>query len=634
MTNLDAGDLRQNPDQVETSDNLALPSLPSLPASNDGLSDGNEHQNSNVTDVTEADSKPETITDWPDEDGRPCWKVYKHFVLDRSGNTKKPGVWYHGIKPATETQPAMLVDDWICSYLIVEAVTSSPEGMDFGRLLTLEDTNGKVKSWAMPMEMLRGNFDDGRGQLLSLGLTFDPYNRAKIGAYLMQQHPKRRVTAVRRTGWQNGDVFVMPDCQIGEGDYVFQSEAAGQGDYSSGGTMDGWQHEIGRRCEGNPLLMLAVCAALAGPLLHPLHKGNGGFHLVGKSSSGKSTAIDVACSVFGKAEDFVKTWRATNNGVEGAACLRNDTILVLDEIGEADPREIGGIIYAMGNGTGKQRADRTGGARSVNKWRLMLLSSGEKTIDAIMAEAGKRPTAGQLIRLLDIPADRHYGAFDDLHDAANGRELSDFLKTNCNIHYGHLGKAFLRELVADKTTDIGSALEAIKGMFNADPGQEGRGADRFAIVALAGEMAISYGLLPWAAGSAAGMAMELFNEWKNHRGSGAAEDRQVLQIISEYISRWGDSRFTGLHDHKDRDAGADRLGGGVRSGYWIEAGDDRKYRFTPEGLKEATKGFDINQVKRVLVSAGWLADGVSVTTSTPSGKQRLYQPMMIQGEYA
>ena len=86
---------------------------------------------------------------------------------------------------------------------------------------------------------------------------------------------------------------------------------------------------------------------------------SGGFHLVGNSSTGKTTLIEAACSVWG-GPAFKRSWRATANGIEGAAALFNDCLLALDEISECDPREVGAIVYALGNGVGKQRASRTG----------------------------------------------------------------------------------------------------------------------------------------------------------------------------------------------------------------------------------------------------------------------------------
>ena len=89
--------------------------------------------------------------------------------------------------------------------------------------------------------------------------------------------------------------------------------------------------------------MLAACCAFAAPLLGPLGEQGRSFHLHGKSSSGKTTALRVAASVWGGeagtgALGYVRQWRATGNGVEGLAQAHSDTLLAMDEIGTADPR--------------------------------------------------------------------------------------------------------------------------------------------------------------------------------------------------------------------------------------------------------------------------------------------------------
>jgi uncharacterized protein (DUF927 family) len=60
---------------------------------------------------------------------------------------------------------------------------------------------------------------------------------------------------------------------------------------------------------------------------------------------------------------FIRTWRATSNGLEGVAALHCDSLLCLDEMGQVDSREGGHIAYMLANGVGKTRATRTGEAR-------------------------------------------------------------------------------------------------------------------------------------------------------------------------------------------------------------------------------------------------------------------------------
>ena len=169
-------------------------------------------------------------------------------------------------------------------------------------------------------------------------------------------------------------------------------------------------------------------------------------------------------SVWG-GEDFKRTWRATSNGLEGVAALLSDTCLCLDEISEADPREVGAIVYSVGNGTGKTRANRIGSARQCTPLALKLLSTGERSITAMMKEGGKQAKAGQLVRLLNIPATRQFGVFDDLHNFIDGREMADHFKTECAKHYGHAGVKFVEYLIKQDQPAFGSTLAQIESQF-------------------------------------------------------------------------------------------------------------------------------------------------------------------------
>jgi hypothetical protein len=224
-------------------------------------------------------------------------------------------------------------------------------------------------------------------------------------------HPKKALHCTLQVGWCGG-VFVLPDTVIGPdaGSVIFQSGERGQEEYRQGGTLDGWRAQIAARAVGNPLFVVGLSAAFAGPMLARCHAENGGLHFVGHSSSGKTTILKAACSVWGGPE-YRRSWRATANGMEGAAALFNDCLLGLDEINECEPRDVGRIVYSLGNGCGKQRAGRSGTARAVTHWRTFVVSTGERTLETLMADGGLRSKAGQAVRLLDIPTDRRWGCF-------------------------------------------------------------------------------------------------------------------------------------------------------------------------------------------------------------------------------
>jgi len=295
-------------------------------------------------------------------------------------------------------------------------------------------------------------------------------------------------------------------------------------------------------------------------------------------------------------------------------------LLALDEISECDPREVGAIVYQLGNGRGKQRASRSGAAKPIAQWDVFLLSSGEHTIATAMAEGGHREKAGQAVRLLDVRVARKYGAWDELHGFASGTALSDAIKRAAATDYGHAGRSFIEKLTGDDR-DFCWALERLKNLPEFCPeggeGQEKRAATRFALVAMAGELATEYGITGWPEGLARAAAGEFFRIWRASRGRGNSERRDILEKLADFIDRHGDSRFLCAAGHSGlpvRD----------RAGWWRDTDDGRVYLFTSGGLREALTGFDFNKCKSVLREAGALPE--------PGATGELSQPTRVKGE--
>lgn len=590
-------------------------------ANNDGLSAETPADGDGVTEVT-----PEPII--PDESHRPRFKVFDDWQTLPDGGELKPGVWFFTKKHGKGDAPPALVQQWICSPLHVEAVTFDGQENNFGRMLRFKTTVGKWREWAMPMELLRGAGDELRGELLAMGVEIDPHGaRALLGQYLQAKPPKRRIRCALQVGWC-GDSFVLPDTVIGAAasGVIFQSGERGHDEFTCAGTLAGWQSEISALAIGNPLLILALAASFVGAMLARCNGESGGIHFVGDSSTGKTTAIEAACSTWGGA-NYKRSWRATSNGMEGAAALFNDGLLALDEIGECDPKEIGAIIYALGNGRGKQRASRTGNARGVTRWRCFVLSSGERTIATAMMEGGHKAKAGQAVRLLDIPAARKFGAWDNLHGLPSGTAFSDAIKRAAVTHHGHAGRAFLEKLTRDKR-DFCEYLERFKALpelsTNDTEGQAKRAAGRFALLALAGEVATEYGITGWPEGAATDAATIGFKAWQSARGRGNDERRQILEQCAGFVARHGDSRFSNADANT-----ADDVMRINRAGWWRDIDGGRAYLFNTEAMHEAVKGFDFKRALDVLQEAGALpmpgADGKRARLMRIDGRaMRLY----------
>ena len=562
----------------------------------------------------------------PSPQDRPCFRVFDETIT-HGGIKYRPGVWSFGVRTSKRDGGELPTSVWISSPLHVDATTTDIHGGNFGRLLRFRTTLGKWRTWAMPMELLRADGSDMRGELLAMGVELDPSQRNTLALYLQHKPPTRRVLCALTVGWANPGAFVLPDQVIGPDsrDVVFQTSERTSDDYALAGTLEGWQAEVAALAIGNPLLMLALSAAFAGPLLQRCGAESGGVHFVGDSSTGKTTAVEVACSVWG-GPGFARSWRATSNGLEGVASLMNDSLLALDEISQCDPREVGAIVYQLANGVGKQRASRTGSARSVLRWRCFVLSSGERTIGTSMLEGGHRIKAGQSVRLLDVPAQREYGAWDNLHGHVSGAALSDHLRAAARKHYGHAGRAFLERLTSDTATSHANALEAIKAKsfeLSGDDGQVKRSAARFALLGLAGELATAYKVTPWPAGAAIAAAVDCFQAWEQLRGIAPCglERQQVVERLLAFLDRHGDARFSsdGVDDAQVRD----------RAGWWRGEGSERIYLFNADALREALRGFDLARALDVLQELGAIeppgADGVRSRPVRIAGRlSRLY----------
>lgn len=560
-------------------------------------------------DLPDPDEEPSLI---PEANERPKFLVFDDWY-EADGRKYRPGVWYFGLKTVGKGQNAAVVpvESHVCNPLHIDATTTDAHDGSYGRLLRLKNDRGNWKTWAMPMHMLAGDGNDLRAVLYGMGLRVDPAARSLFTSYLHMPPPKAHLQCVLHTGWSDAScrAFVLPDGAIGpKADrVVYQSEERDNGEYRTGGTLQGWQTGVAAMAAGNPMLVLGLCTAFAGPLLARCHAENGGPHLVGGSSTGKSSILKAACSVWGRFDDYKRSWRATSNGLEAAAALFNDAMLALDEISECDPKAVGEVVYMLGNGRGKARASRAGGARHVAQWRCSVLSNGERGIGTSMAEGGYRIKAGQEVRVFDVPCERKPGTvWDELHHHASGDAFSDALVFEAATHYGHAGRAFLEHLSRDDA-DMGEALRLVRGMpeFHTDgEGQEQRVAGRFALLALAGEVASRYGVTGWQPGEAIRGVGVAFAAWRGQRSASNGaniEHGQVVEAVTAFIERHGDSRFSNADFPLD-DSRAALIRD--RAGYWRDTNGQRAYLFNAAGMREALKGFDFERAMAALQHAG------------------------------
>ena len=512
--------------------------------------------------------------------------------------------------------------------------TKDEHSKNWGFLLEWRDPANVLHRMALPEESLQKQGREWASMLAADGYSVAPGMHGRFVNFLYGIQTKRMITNVSKVGWFNkGDVkattedeycFVLPDVTIGaeDGIVVLQTLDFVRNAYQTGGSFEKWQ-EMAALCAGNSRLSFFLCAGFAGALLKPAGMEGGGFSIEGDSSCGKSTCLKVAASAWNECEKL-RTWRTTSNGLEAVATMFNDGVLVLDEVGEVQAHDLSEAAYMLANGSGKTRAGRSGGARQTASWRLLFLSSGEVGLKDKLEAAGIKPRAGQEVRYVNIPVDT--SMVSALHGFDDSASLVNHIRNLCENNYGHASRAFLGWLVKNYTevqSTLGKAIPCIENkLCPSDAGEQvHRVARRFALVAVAGNLAKAAGIIPdavnpvWAVRSC-------FDGWLSLRGgAGASEDSAILSAVQLFIERNGQSCFQDI-DHPD----AVCIN---RVGFRRKVGDNRyEYIVLRESFKKMIGDYGVKRALAVLENHGWLkveAGRIDPKVSLPGlGRPRVY----------
>lgn len=585
--------------------------------------------NQSFTDFNQCDAKEE-VKAFLDE-AISLLPMQKHNPLPK-GHLAKPMKWCNGKFHIIENGIFYLDDSkeiakstFISSPVLVIAKTRDENSQNWGVLLKWNDASGTEHTQALSMELFQTDGADLRKTLAYRGVNIAPEFRSRslFQSYLMSYEAEQKALCVDRVGWYE-NVFVLPHKPIGKLTnrelIVYQSNNSLDNRYQSKGSLVQWQCEVAQAVKSHSLLVFSLCTAFAGQLLSPLNQQGGGFHIKGASSKGKSTALNLACSVWGNPKHFYRTWRATGNALEHTAYMHNDSFLVLDEIGEiANPKEIGTIVYMLANGSGKGRMDKQITAKPMLQWKVIFLSSGEKSLDEIMQEQGQKTKLGQNIRLVDIDIDQsEFGIFDCLDFAKNSANQAIELQKRIADNYGVAGIAWLEYLTANKHQVIHIAQQLLEEYRNQLIGDQTEGhilrvANYFALVATAGEIASRANITGWMSGHSFNAVRKIYEQWLgSFKHVGDYENREILMHVKSFFEANETSRFESVTPDVQH---AERINN--RVGYWKIVADIKIFYVLGEQFKnEVCKGYDSRKVAKVLLDSNFLDHDTGKTTKT------------------
>lgn len=486
-----------------------------------------------------------------------------------------------------------------------------------GMVITWEDSHGQQHVEAFPFDVLHKDAKVLAQSLALRGLFVVPGKEQKLLHYLASFDRTRAewIKSTPKVGWLDTNeerlVYVLPDAGGGViasnkiERVVFQPEqhSPSTATMHPKGTLADWQKHVAEPCRGNPFLVFSLCLAFAGPLVKAARAESGGIHFYGRSSRGKTTAAQVAASVFGCGADpsdsgfsYVQKWNATVNAFEALLAAHNDALLVLDEIHTCDAKDFGRVIYNLAGGRGKSRLDKNAELRQQRTWRTLVLSTGEKSARQKIEEEDKRIFDGQRLRLLDVPTD--YGIITDAH----GSEPGDFvlsLKRACAQYYGTAGTTFIRALIEKYGNH--NALAAVvqrelegceRALASPSLGPvEQRGLRRLALVQVAGQLARELNVLPFDHAEIAQAVQVVTRAWLSDDVT-LPEAVRGAQQLQGFIQR---------HQARFRNADNDHETPRDLAGYLHrDSKNGMLYLFTPGGFTEAVAGYDRKDVAREL----------------------------------
>ena len=489
----------------------------------------------------------------------------------------------------------------------------------------------------MPSYLLGGDGREIFDKFLSEGIEINSNKKAKqkLLEYISISSPQSKLTLIERTGWYKNH-FVLPNQVYPfNNELILRTNIGTDRQFETSGSLIDWQENIAKYAKNNSRLILALACSFAAPLLHLVNEESGAIHLVGNSSLGKTTALQVASSVWGSSS-FIKQWRMTCNALEVVAQNHSDCLLPLDELAQADSKTVSDMIYMLANNEGKRRLRSEIVLRSQHNWRTLILSTGEIDIATKVAESSKKSFAGMEVRFVSLPANCNtgHGIFEDLHGFKNGDQLSKYLKDSCSKYYGTAIQKYL-EFLTNDIEAITAKIKQIQQEFKVkyipegSSGQVMRVASRFGLIAAAGELAIGFGILPLAQGDAVESIAKCFKAWGNERGNTQDLEQKIAIVqVKGFLEKYGDSRFINIGENS-------LIKPIERYGYKQKHEGAFHYYVFPEIYKnEMCKGLSHKQVTKYLLEKGFLVadnQGRSVESKhlPDIGKVRVYH---ITGE--
>ena len=268
-------------------------------------------------------------------------------------------------------------------------------------------------------------------------------------------------------GWIGNDGFLCGETWVkakeGAKEVVFRGEESSD-DYlaksiCSSGEFDEWKNVFVNEVSLYPKAALAAYASLAPVIMEIMEAPGFAVDWSYRTSSGKTTTMRIAASVWGRPDErggsIIGSWDSTQVYIERRAAMFNGIPLILDESKRVRwPNMVPNVVYMVANGQGRGRGKKAGGVQSIQRFRTVLLSTGEQRLTDFSKDGG---LATRVLSFWGSP-------FGETSKRAKGSidEINAVLRKN----YGHAGPEFVKWVT--NNVDRVKAVAAMKGQFESE----------------------------------------------------------------------------------------------------------------------------------------------------------------------
>lgn len=272
------------------------------------------------------------------------------------------------------------------------------------------------------------------------GVDVTEENAKQMVEYLKRQEKKIEIKRVHnKLGYDNKSESFLIYESIPK-----KSVYDGELDLIPKGTLDDWMKMYNKYIKGRKELEFIVLVGLSSALIGMIGKEvsieNPIVHIYGDSSTGKTTAVQLALSSWGnpslRVNGIMQTFNETINSLMHNLNNNNGIPMCFDEISMSSVEDFTSFIYSVSNGKEKGRLINEVGKGYVKSeqrtWNTVIVSTGEYNI----LERAKE-NDGLKVRVYAI------GGVQWTKDSYTANQIKNYIHNN----YGHLGYLFASKLI-------------------------------------------------------------------------------------------------------------------------------------------------------------------------------------------